>query len=419
VVDITPLRQVRGYRWLFAGTFFAQAGRQLVVVAVPIQVFAMTGSTLAVGLLGLAQLVPLLLVSLIGGALADAFDRRRLLVLSQLALAGTAAGLLWNSRLESPQIWPLYVLAAISAGVTAIYSPARHAIVPGLVGRALLPSALALNQTLANIAKAAIPAIAGLLIATAGLPMTYGVQTGVLLIGAALMRRVPSATAQGGGRKLEVSSIVEGFSFLRSRRVIQAALLIDVNAMVFGMPTALFPAIGTRMLDGDAFTVGLLYAAPGAGALIGALTSGWVSVVRRQGRAVVLAVIGWGFAIAVFGLTSSLVLALGMLALAGAADVVSAIFRASIIQLSIPDALRGRLSSMHMAVVAGGPHLGDFEAGVVAELTSVRFSVVSGGFACVLGAFAIARWAPGFLKYTYEPGQPDSPPRADPSQVHP
>ncbi|MGH8872928.1 MAG: MFS transporter [Acidimicrobiia bacterium] len=406
VVDITPLRQVPSYRWLFAGMFFVQAGRQLTVVAVPFQVFQLTGSTLAVGLLGLAQLVPLLVVSTIGGALADAVDRRRLLVISQVVLAGTAVGLLWNTLSDVPAIWPLFVLSALNAGVSAIDSPARHAILPGLVGRALLPSALALNQTLTNIAKAAMPAIAGLLIATAGLSFSYGVEVVMFLVGALLIRNIPRVSADGRGGKVDLASIVEGFRFLRGRRTIQAALLIDLNAMVFGMPTALFPAIGTAVFGGDAFTVGLLYAAPGVGALIGALTSGWVSSVRRQGRATIIAVIGWGLAMAVFGLTRSVGLALVMLALAGAADVVSAIFRGTIIQLTAPDELRGRMSSMHTAVVAGGPRLGDLESGVVAALTSVRFSVVSGGLVCVLGALAIARWAPDFVHYRYDPDGP-------------
>lgn len=406
VVDVTPLRRVSGYRWLFAGMFFVQVGRQLMVVAVPFQVYEETGSTLAVGLLGLAQLIPLLAVSLLGGALADAVDRRTLLVVSQVVLAVTAFGLLWNSMLESPLVWPLFVLVSINAGVSAIDSPARHAIVPGLVGRALLPSALALNQTLGNVAKAAVPALAGLLIATVGLSFNYGVQVAVFLIGAALIARVPNIPVVGGGRKVEWSSIVEGLRYLRLHRIIQAALLIDLNAMVFGMPTALFPAMGTQVYGGDAFTVGLLYAAPGVGALLGALTSGWVPGVRRQGLAVIVAVIGWGLSITVFGLSRSLVIGLSMLALAGAADVVSAIFRSSMVQLTVPDALRGRVSSIHLAVVAGGPRLGDLEAGVVAALTTVRFSIVSGGLACILGTAALAKWAPGFVAYRYEPDLP-------------
>lgn len=403
VVDVTPLRQVPGYRWLFAGMLFMQVGRQLTVVAVPFQVFAITGSTLMVGLLGLAQLVPLLAVSLIGGALADAVDRRRLLFFSQMLMAATAAGLFWNSVTASPAVWPLFALSAINAGVSAIDSPARHAIVPGLVGRALLPSALALNQTLVNTAKAAVPAVGGLLIAVAGLPFSYGIETAMFAISGVLLSRLPDVRIDGGGRKFGLDSIVEGFRFLRPRRLIQATFLLDLNAMVFGMPTALFPAFGTETLGGDAFTVGLLYAAPGIGALIGAVTSGWVSSVRRQGRAVILAIIGWGVAITVFGFSNSVPVALTMLGLAGCSDVVSAIFRQSIVQLTVPDELRGRLSSMHMAVTAGGPRLGELEAGLVASLTSVRFSVVSGGLACILGTLAVARWSPRVASYVYDP----------------
>lgn len=331
--------------------------------------------------------------------MADAIDRRKILVFSPLVLALTSAGLMWNALADQPLLWPLFVLSAVNAGISAIDSPARQAMVPGLVGKDLLPSALALNQTLTNTAKAGFPALGGLLIATAGLPVTYAIETACFLVGALLMRGIPSVKIEGGGRRLEMSSIIEGFRYLKGVRIIQAALLLDLSAMVFGMPTALFPAMGTEVFGGDAFTVGLLYAAPGVGALLAALTSGWVTSVVYQGRAVILAVMGWGIAIAVFGFSGSLTLGLIMLALAGAADVVSAIFRGTIIQLRTPDELRGRVSSMHMAVVAGGPRLGDLEAGVVAALTSVRFSVVSGGLACVLSAAVIARWAPDFLRY--------------------
>lgn len=399
VLDVTPLRSASGFRWLFSGFFFVQAGRQLTIVAVPFQVYEITGSTLAVGLLGLAQLIPLLILSVVGGALADAIDRRKILVLSPFVLAFTSAGLMWNALAETPLVWPLFVLSAINAGVSAVDGPARQAMVPNLVGRSLLPSALALNQTLTNVAKAAFPALGGLLIATLGLAFTFGIETFCFLVSTLFMRGLPVITVKGGGRRMELSSIVEGFRYLKNMRVIQAAMLIDLNAMVFGMPTALFPAMGTEVFGGNAFTVGLLYAAPGAGALLGALTSGWVSAVRRQGRAVVVAVVGWGVAIAIFGFSSSLWVGLAMLSLAGAADVVSAIYRGTIIQISTPDELRGRVSSMHMAVVAGGPRLGDLEAGVVAALTSVRFSVISGGLACVLGALGIARWAPSFSRY--------------------
>lgn len=407
VVDITPLRQVPGYRWLFAGMLFMHVGRQLTVVAVPFQVYDLTGSTLMVGLLGLAQLVPLLAVSMVGGALADAVDRRRLLLISQFVLGLTALGLFWNSVAEAPAIWPLFVLSGVNAAMSAIDSPARHALVPGLVGRALLPSALALNQTLVNTAKAAVPALGGLLIAVAGLPFSYGAEAAMFAMSAVLISRVPDVAIEGGGRKFGLESVFEGFRFLKPRRLIQAMFLLDLNAMVFGMPTALFPAFGTETLGGNAFTVGLLYAAPGIGALVSAVTSGWIGSVRRQGRAVVLAIVGWGLAITIFGFSNSVPVALTMLGLAGAADVVSAIFRQSIVQLTIPDEYRGRLSSMHMAVTAGGPRLGELEAGVVAAFTSVRFSVISGGLACVLGTLAIARWSPRVLAYEYDPDEPE------------
>ena len=403
VVDVSPLQQVRGYRWLFAGMLLAQSGRQLTVVAVPIQIFLITDSTFAVGLLGLAQLVPLLLVSLAGGALADAFDRRALLIMSEVVHIFTGVGLLWNSLVDDPLLWPLYVFSGISAGTMAIHNPAKQAIVPGLVGRALFPAALALNQTQTNLAKTAVPAVGGLLIAFAGLSTAYSIQTISYLLSALCFMRIPRLKAKGGGRTFSMSSIREGFAFLKSRRLIQAAMLMDLGAMVFGMPSALFPAFGTDVLGGDEFTVGLLFAAPGAGAMLAAFTSGWVPKVRRQGRAVAVAVTCWGLGIAVFGLSRSLPLALAMLAFAGAADVVSAIFRQSIIQLSVPDALRGRLASIHTIASGGGPRLGDLEAGVVAEVTSVRFSVVSGGVACAAAALAISRWSPRFYNYVYSP----------------
>lgn len=415
VVDTTPLKLVPGYRWLFSGMFLAQVGRQLTVVAVPIQIFDLTGSTLAVGLLGLAQLIPLLLVSLVGGALADAIDRRRLLIWAEIVLTLTGAGLLWNSMVESPLVWPLYVLSGVNAGIAAIHNPARLALLPGLVGRRLFPAALALNQTQTHFAKTAVPALGGLLIAVAGLPTTYAAQTAAFVLSAVLIARVPHVEVEGGGRSFSASSIREGLGYLKARRLIQAAFLIDFSAMVFGMPSALFPAFGTEVLGGNEFTVGLLFAAPGAGATLAAFTSGWVPRVRRQGRAVVFAVLGWGVGIAAFGFTTSIVPAFVLLAFAGAADVVSAIFRQSIIQLSVPDSLRGRLAGIHVAASGGGPRLGDLEAGVVAEVTSVRFSVVSGGVACAVAVLAISRWAPSFYNYRFSPDEP--PPESEPAQV--
>ena len=398
-VDVTPLRRSAGFRRLYGGLALAWFGRQLTVVAVPYQVYQLTGSTFLVGALGIAQLVPLLATSVVGGAIVDSIDRRRLLVVAQLGLMATAIGLAINASLSDPAVWAIFVLSGLNAGISAIDNPARSASVPALVGRDLLPAALALTQTLGNIAKTVGPAVGGLLIARTNLTLTFAIEAAAFALGTVFMFRIGSLEPEGGGQRFGLESIKEGYRFLRERRVLQANFAIDLNAMVFGMPQALFPAIGETVLGGDASTVGLLYAAPGAGALLAAITSGWVGRIQRQGRAVVIAVVAWGAAIAGFGLARSVVVAVVLLGIAGAADVVSAVFRNTILQLAVPDRLRGRLSSIHIAVVSGGPRVGDFEAGVVASATTPQISVVSGGLACILGAILIARKMPELPNY--------------------
>lgn len=402
VVDITPLRESSRFRRLYFGHSLSYLGRELTVVAVPYQVYVLTGSTLAVGALGIVQLVPLLLVSLIGGAVVDAVDRRKVLVWSQLGLAVTAAGLAVNAALPSPAVWPLYVLTGLNAALSAFGGPARMAALPTVLPRRLLASGFALNQTISEVASAVGPALAGFLIARFSLTLSYSLESLAFLLGAVAMVGIGPLRPEGGGQAVSLSSILEGLRYLKGERLIQACFLIDINAMVFGMPRALFPAIGTGLFGGDASTVGLLYAAPGVGALVAAVTSGWVAGVGRRGRVVVAAVVAWGLSIALFGIVGALPLALLLLAIAGGADVVSAVFRNTILQLTVPDRLRGRLSAVHGAVVGGGPHLGDVESGTVAALTSLRFSVVSGGIACVLGAFAIARFMPELWNYRDE-----------------
>lgn len=402
VVDITPLRESPRFRILYAGQLLAHFGRQITVVAVPYQVFLITDSTLAVGALGIAQFVPLMLVSFVGGAVADAVDRRKLLVVCHVLLALTAAGLAVNAALPEPAVWPLFALSALNSAFVAVNNPARMAAIPALLRREMLAPGFALNQTMHEVAAAVGPALAGLLIARYSLQFTYALEAAGFLVAAIILLRLGPLRPEGGGRSVSFSSIGEGLRFLKGQQLIQSGFLIDLNAMIFGMPRALFPALGTGIFGGDASTVGLLYAAPGVGALIAAVTSGWVGSVSRRGRVIVVSVVVWGVAITVFGLISYLPLALFLLAFAGAADVVSAVFRNTILQLVVPDALRGRLSAVHTAVVGGGPSLGDLEAGAVASVTSVRFSVVSGGVACVIGALAIARFMPDLWNYRDE-----------------
>jgi len=399
LADLTPLRASRDFRRLFLGAGVSQVGRQLTVVAIPFQVFMITRSSLAVGLVGLATLGPLVTLSLAGGAIADAVDRRKILLVVQVLSACTSAALALNAMSPHPRLWPIYVLAALAAGLAGIDLPTRSAIVPGLVGRELFPAAAALNQILIQVGQVVGPALAGLVIARVSIAAAYWID--VATFGAAIVAVVgirPQPPQQGAPRA-GLASIREGFAYLKGRRLLTSTFLIDIDAMVFGMPRALFPALGTVFYGGGAVTVGLLYAAPGAGALLGALFTGWVGRVRRQGRAVIVSVVVWGGAIAVFGLVPWLPVGLAMLAVAGAADVVSAVFRNTILQLSVPDALRGRLSAVHIAVVTGGPQLGDAEAGAVAALTSPGFSVVSGGVACILGVLLLVRLVPELARY--------------------
>lgn len=402
IVDIAPLQESPRFRRLYLGHLLAVLGRQVTTVAVPYQVYLITDSTLAVGALGLVQFVPLMAVSLVGGALVDAFDRRNLLVLSQLLMAGTAVGFVINAASARPSVWVLFALSGLNAGLSAVDGPARMAALPSVLRRQMLPAGFALEQTLTQVASAVGPAAAGVIIARFSLTAAYMIEV-VTFIGAALlMLGIGSLKPEGGGRSAGLSSIREGLRYLRGQRLIQSCFLIDLNAMIFGMPRALFPALGTGLFGGGASIVGLLYAAPGVGATLAAFTSGWVGGVSRRGRVVVGAVALWGVSIAVFGLVPYLPLALTLLALAGAADVISAVFRNTILQLTVPDSLRGRLSAIHGGVVGGGPRLGDLEAGAVAAATSVRFSVVSGGVACALGALAIARYMPELWRYRAE-----------------
>ena len=399
LADLTPLRVSRDFRLLYAGAGVSYLGRQLTVVAVPFQVFVITRSSLAVGMVGLATVVPLVGLSLAGGAIADAVDRRKLLLVTQILSASTSAGLALNAGASSPRLWPIYVLAALSAGLAGVDLPARNAVIPKLVGRDLFPAAAALAQIQFQVGQVAGPALAGVIISRVSLAAAYWIDVASFAAAIAAVALIAPQPPEGGGTRASLASVREGLRYLKGRRLLISTFLIDIDAMVFGMPRALFPALGTGFYGGGAVTVGLLYAAPGAGALLGALLTGWVGRVRRQGRAVILAVLVWGGAIAAFGLIPSLPIGLAMLALAGAADVVSAVFRNTILQLAVPDTLRGRLTSVHIAVVTGGPQLGDAEAGAVAALTSARFSVVSGGLACVLGALVLVRLVPELARY--------------------
>lgn len=395
-VDLGPLRRSRDFGILFSGQLVSTLGTQLTVVAVPYQVYRMTHSSLDVGLISLTQLGPLLIFSLIGGSVADSHDRRRILLITELLMAVTSTGLAVNGTVSRPALWPLFALSAASGALAGFDRPAFNASIPRMLPTSDLAAGYALWQVQMQVGIVVGPALAGLLLSGAGLATVYWIDVGTFIVSFATVAALRPQPPLGGAGRPGWKSVAEGLRYLKGRQLIQGVYLLDIDAMVFGMPRALFPALGLGLFHGGARAVGFLYAAPGAGALAGALATGWVSAVRRQGLAVILCVIGWGAAITAFGLVHVLWVALILLALAGWADVVSAVFRNTILQTAIPDSLRGRLSAVQIAVVQGGPRLGDLEAGGVAEALGSQFSVVSGGIACVVGAVLLSFALPGF-----------------------
>jgi MFS family permease len=413
LIGLDPLRESRGFRLLFIGQLIGVAGGQLAAVAVPYQVYLETRSSLQVGLVGLAQVVPLVLGALLGGALGDVFDRRRVLAVASAAVAACSAALAWNASPAHPSITVLYLASALSAGFGGALSAVCGSALPALVEPGRLVAANAVMQVVDQVSMVAAPALAGLLIATIALPWIYALAAAGYLAMAPVLARMPRgdvASAQAetddgaaaGEPEVRLSTFlretVGGLRYLRGRQVIQGAFLIDLNAMVFGMPKALFPALAVTAYGGGAGLLGCLYAAPAAGALLGAMVSGWMERVRRQALAVIAAVCCWGGAITLFGVVHVLWVALPLLALAGWADVVSAVLRGTILQRTVAGSHRGRIAALQIAVVEGGPRLGDLEAGAVAGLTSTGFSIVSGGLACIVGALALSALLPGFRR---------------------
>lgn len=396
-IDIGPLRRHRDFRLLFVGQGLSFFGSMITFVAVPYQAYQLTGSPLVVGLLSAAELPPLLVTPFIGGALADAFDRRRLVWFAELSLALCAGVLVVNALLPSPQLWVLFVIGMAMAGLDGLQRPPLDALTPRLVERHELLAASALDSLRMNFGMVAGPAIGGVLIAVIGLPLTYGLDVvtfGLSLLALARMRAVPPPP---DADRPSLRGIVEGIHYAKSRPELVGTYSVDIIAMFFGMPMALFPAFADEL--GGPSVLGLLYAAPSVGSLVATLTSGWTKRIHRHGLAVIVAAAGWGVGVTAFGLAPNLPLALAALVFAGGADMISGIFRGTIWNMTIPDHLRGRLAGIEQVSYSTGPLLGNLEAGVVATLAGLRTSVVSGGILCVLGVALAAIALPAFRRY--------------------
>jgi MFS family permease len=396
--DLSPLRRAPAYRRLYAAQAASFAGSMITYVALPYQAYQLTRSSLVVGLLSFAELVPLVFSALLGGLLADGADRRRLILAGEAAGLLTAAALAVNA-LAWHQLWLLFVLAVVSAGVMGLQRPSLESLVPLLVARDDLAAAASLTGLLGNAAQILGPALAGALIAAAGLPAAYLADGASCLIALPLfagLRTLPPAA--GAADRPGLRGIGEGLRYARSRPELLGSYLIDMAAMFFGAPYALFPALAARL--GGPAVLGLLYAAPGAGALLVSATCGWVGHVRRHGRAIALAVCGWGLAIAALGVAPGLAWALAALAAAGGADEISGIFRLTLWNQTIPQRLRGRLAGLEMISYTTGTPLGNLESGLAAALTgSTEVAIVSGGLACLAGALLVTLALPMLWRY--------------------
>lgn len=400
-VDTTPLRVSPEYRRLWLGESVSFLGTQLTAVAVSIQVYDITGSSAAVGLVGLAAFVPLVTLGLFGGALADAVERRRLALWTSGGLAALSGLLALQAVLAVRSPWLLYLLVAGQSALFAVDSPTRRTFPPRLLPPELIPAANALSMVTMGIGATGGPLLAGLLVGTAGFGAAYAVDMLTFVVALSALARLrpmpPESTAEPA--RAGFSAVLDGLRFLRGRDVLLATFLVDLIAMIFGMPRAVFPELAHTVLGGGATTVGLLNGALAAGSLAAAALSGPTGRVHRQGLGVVAAVCAWGAAIAVLGISRSLWLALLALFVAGAADAVSGVWRTAVLQVATPDEYRGRLGGVFLVVVAGGPRLGDLRVGAMAALLGTTAAVTGGGALVVVGALLTAALLPRLVGY--------------------
>jgi ENTS family enterobactin (siderophore) exporter len=402
VVDVSAIRQDPRFRRLWIGMVLSEFGRQVIIIAMPFEVYVRTGSTLAVGLLAAVELAALLTLSLPAGLLADQLDRRRLLLVTQSILVVCALALAASAAIPAAPIAIVYVVAFVLFAAGAVDRPARKATMFSIVRRDLLNSAVAIDQASTQMASVAGPALGGLVIGAFGLPPAFAMAVagfGVMIVA---LLGLPATISPASAPMRRIQGIRDGLTFVRRRPVILSTMAMDFTAMVFGFPSALFPALAISVFQVGAPGYGLLSGAPAAGALISSFLSGSLTAMHRKGVGVVTFFTLWGVAITLFGLAAFLVsfpFAVLCLAFAGAFDIAAAVLRASIVQVNTPDEMRGRVASINVLAAQTGPRLGDLEATTVASLTSVAFSIVSGGLLCILGTLLVARQFPALRAY--------------------
>lgn len=400
LADVSPLREHPDFRRLWFGNTVSYIGQQMTAMAISLQVYAITGSSFYVGLVGLCTLVPLIVFGLYGGAVADAVDRRRLGLVTAFGSTLLSVALAVAAIADVRSVALLYVIVALEAVCFAMNSPARSSMIPRLLPPGQLPAANALASLAGGVGQMAGPMLGGVAVGFWGYQAAYLIDAGAFTASLYAMWRLPAMLpGDGDGATRRRPSVMEGLRYLAARPNLRTTFVSDLAAMVLAQPRVLFPAVAGLWFGGDTRTVGLLAAAPAAGALLGSVFSGWLGRVNRQGRAVLIAIACWGAAVGVFGLTRNLWLGLFFLALAGCADTVSMVFRNTMLQSAAPDDMRGRLQGVFLVVVVGGPRLGDFLAGSTADLFNPTTAVVGGGLACIAAITLIALFQRSFVTY--------------------
>ena len=396
-MDMRPLRSSANYRRLYFGGTISFIGTMVTYVTIPFQVKQLTGSFVAVGLVGLLQLGPMILCGLWGGAIADAFDKRRVVLICLTAELFLAIIMMANSVLASPKLWVVYVVAMLFSGFDALQRPSAQAIVPRVVAHDQLPAAAALSSLQMTVGSILGPAIGGMILAGFGTGWAYAVDALSYAIALAFFVRLSNIPASSSGENPSMRGIAEGLKYAWKRKDLLGTYVIDLAAMMLAFPFALFPFVADEL--GAPWALGWLYAAGSVGGLIAALSSGWLARVHHHGRGVAIAAVFWGVAIGVFGLATNIWWALVMLAIAGAADMISVMFRSTIWNQTIPDELRGRLAGIELLSFTTGPQLGQIRGGLLAQATSLRFSIASGGFSSAVFASVVALFLPSLWRY--------------------
>ncbi|PJD92940.1 MAG: MFS transporter [Legionella sp.] len=396
-MDLKPLKRHRDFRYAYFGQFISFFGTMMSWVALPYQIYHMTHSTLAVGLLGLVELVPLLLTAFIGGALADVLDRRKLLIRSEIGMAIGCLCLVFNALAPHPHLWLIYLIAALLSALSGLHRPSLDALMPRLVSHEDIQATSVLAMFRSTVGMIGGPAVAGICIASFGLAWTYVIDCLTFVFSIAALTQIKSIIPPENQEQPSLKSVVVAIHYAVSRQELMGTYLIDFVAMVFAMPNALFPAMAVML--GGTKTLGWLYAAPAIGAFIITVFSGWTQKIRRHGAFVAIAAILWGGAIACVGLSHHLYLIVFFLILAGGADCISGIFRTTIWNETIPDKLRGRMASLEMVSYMSGPLLGNAQVGFLASMTSIQFAISVGGMLCVAAVCCSIFLLPDFWKY--------------------